>query len=245
LSVDIGRQIMVLAIEVSDLWKHFGAKPALRGVHLAVEEGAVFGVIGPNGAGKTTLFRILATILRPSKGVVKVFGHDVVREAGTVRDLISYLPEDAGVYKHLTGHNYLGMIASLYGRGSLEMGVEISGLGDRLRERAGTYSKGMKRRLLLAGCLMTSPRLAILDEPTAGLDVEHAVFVRNLIREYAAKGTTVLVSSHNMLEVNYLCDEVAILHNGILLERGIPRELLAKYDVSNLEELFVKKVSGS
>ncbi len=236
---------MALAIEVIDLWKRFGAKPALSGVHLAVEEGAVFGVIGPNGAGKTTLFRILATILRPSRGVVKVFGHDVVREAGVVRDLISYLPEDAGVYKHLTGHDYLKMVASLYGRGSVVKGIEISGLGDRLRERAGTYSKGMKRRLLLAGCFMTSPKLAILDEPTAGLDVEHAVFVRNLIREYAAKGTTILVSSHNMLEVNYLCDEVVILHNGILLEKGTPRELLAKYGVPNLEELFVKKLSGS
>jgi ABC-2 type transport system ATP-binding protein len=90
---------------------------------------------------------------------------------------------------------------------------------------------------------MTSPKLAILDEPTAGLDVEHAVYVRKLIREYAAKGTTVLVSSHNMLEVNYLCDEIAILHNGILLERGTPRGLLSKYSVSNLEELFMKKVS--
>jgi ABC-2 type transport system ATP-binding protein len=135
------------------------------------------------------------------------------------------------------------MVASLYGRGSVERGMEVSGLEDRLKERAGTYSKGMKRRLLLAGCLMTSPKLAILDEPTAGLDVEHAVYVRKLIREYAAKGTTVLVSSHNMLEVNYLCDEIAILHNGILLERGTPRGLLSKYSVSNLEELFMKKVS--
>jgi ABC-2 type transport system ATP-binding protein len=236
-------QIMVPAIEVNDLWKYFGAKPALKGVHLTVEEGVVFGIIGPNGAGKTTLFRILATILKPSRGAVKIFGHDIIKEAGVVRDLISYLPEDAGVYKHLTGHDYLRMVASLYGRGSVERGKEVSGLGDRLKERAGTYSKGMKRRLLLAGCLMTSPKLAILDEPTAGLDVEHAVYVRKLIREYAAKGTTVLVSSHNMLEVNYLCDEIAILHNGILLERGTPRGLLSKYSVSNLEELFMKKVS--
>ncbi len=234
----------MLAVETVNLWRFFGEKPALQGVDLRVEEGEVFGVIGPNGAGKTTLFRILATILKPSRGEAKLFNHDVVKEQRAVRKLISYLPEDAGVYKHMTGLDYLKMIKQLYRRGSVEKGVEISGIGEAIKEKMGGYSKGMKRRILLAGSLMINPRLAILDEPTAGLDVEHAVYVRKIIKQHSAEGVTFLVSSHNMLEVNYICDSVAIIHKGKIIEQGKPSQLLVNYGVENLEELFVKRLGG-
>ncbi|MEM4280844.1 MAG: ABC transporter ATP-binding protein [Candidatus Caldarchaeum sp.] len=232
------------AAEAKNLWRFFGEKPALRGVDLNVEEGLVFGLIGPNGAGKTTLFRILATILKPSMGEARIFGKDVVKQSAEVRRMISYLPEDAGVYRHLTGSAFLKMMTRLYSVGSVEEGVDVAGLGEALEERMGAYSKGMRRRILLASCLMVKPRLAILDEPTAGLDVEHAVYVRKIIKQYAAKGTTFLVSSHNMLEVSYLCDTVALIHNGKILLEGKPSQLTASHGVENLEELFVKKLGA-
>ncbi|MEM1945414.1 MAG: ABC transporter ATP-binding protein [Candidatus Caldarchaeum sp.] len=232
------------AAEAKNLWRFFGEKPALQGVDLNVEEGLVFGLIGPNGAGKTTLFRILATILKPSTGEIRIFGKDVVKQSAEIRRMISYLPEDAGVYRHLTGLAFLKMMARLYSVGSVEKGVEVAGLGEALRERMGGYSRGMRRRILLASCLMVKPRLAILDEPTAGLDVEHAVYVRKIIKQYAAEGVTFLVSSHNMLEVSYLCDTVALIHNGKILLEGKPSQLTASQGVENLEELFVKKMGA-
>lgn len=216
----------------------------LRNVDLLVEEGGVFGLIGPNGAGKTTFFRTVATLLKPSRGTVKVFGRDVVAESDKVRKLISYLPEESGVYRHLSGYDFLRMVKNLYGvdSRSFEKGVAVSGLGEAVKRKMGEYSKGMRRRILLAACLMANPRLAILDEPTAGLDVEHAVYVRKIIKEYASTGTSFLVSSHNMLEVDYLCDNVALINRGQIVEQGKPKQLLTKYGVENLEELFVKKI---
>lgn len=234
---------MADAVFIRDLWKFFGGRAVLAGIDLRVHEGEVFGLIGPNGAGKTTCFRIVATVLKPSRGEVRVFGHDVVADPMSVRKIISYLPEEAGVYRNLTGLDFLNLTSKLYGgvdNERIREGMELSGLGDRMRDRLGTYSKGMRRRLLLARSLMIHPRLAILDEPTVGLDVEHAVYVRNIIKEYARKGTTFLISSHNMLEVEYLCTRVAFIDRGRIIEEGEPWKLLDEYGVENLEELFVK-----
>jgi ABC-2 type transport system ATP-binding protein len=117
----------------------------------------------------------------------------------------------------------------------------ISGLGERLRDRVKTYSKGMKRRLLVARALMTKPKLCILDEPTSGLDVLHSFHVRNIIKEHVEKhGVTVLLSSHNMLEVEYLCERVALINKGKIVADGAPAELKTEYKASNLEEVFAE-----
>jgi len=177
-----------MAVRVSNLVKYFGKRMVIKNISFNVEEGEVFGLIGPNGAGKTTTLRILATLPAPSDGVVEVFGLNVVKEAEEVRKIISYLPEEAGVYPRLTGLEYLEFMASLYAKDYKELremvdeGLRIAGLGDRIRDRTATYSKGMKRRLLLARTLMVKPKLAILDEPTSGLDVIHAYHVRRIIR---------------------------------------------------------------
>lgn len=224
---------------------------AVDNISFQVYPGEVFGLIGPNGAGKTTTLRIIATILQPTEGRVIVDGYDVVKDSAKVRRIISYLPEDAGAYKYLTGLEFLEFIAKLYSkdmsnvREYLEIGIKLSGLGNRLNDKIKTYSKGMLRRLLVAKTLMVRPKLAILDEPTSGLDVVNAVHVREAIKSFAkeTKGT-VLLSSHNMLEVEYLCDRVAIIHRGRILVIGSPRELIEKFNVSNLEEVFVKLVGG-
>ena len=237
---------------VEDLVKVYpGNIVAVDHLSFKVYEGEIYGLIGPNGAGKTTTLRIIATLLKPTRGKVVVDGYDVVKDADKVRKLISYLPEEAGAYRNLTGLEYLEFMAGFYARNKgereemVEEAIRISGLGDRIHDKIATYSKGMKRRLLLARTLMVKPRLAILDEPTSGLDVVHAIHVRNIIKDYARKhGITILLSSHNMLEVEYLCDRVGILHKGKLYVEDHPRELLRKYNASNLEEVFSKLVSS-
>ena len=237
---------------VEDLWKEFNGIVAVRGISFYVYEGEIFALIGPNGAGKTTTLRIMATLIKPSKGRVVVYGYDVVREADKVRRLIGYLPEEAGAYDRLTGWENLLFYARLYveDEGDAEKialyGAKLSGLGERLRDRAESYSKGMKRRLLLARTLMVKPKLAILDEPTSGLDVYATVEVRRLIKSYVVEtGSTVILSSHNMLEVEYLCDRVAFIDKGRIIALGTPRELVERFGGSNLEEAFVNAVRGA
>jgi len=241
---------MEFAIEAQDLAKNFGNIKALAGLSFKVRRGEIYGLIGPNGAGKTTTLRILATLIGPTSGSAKVLGLDVVKSASEVRKLISYLPEEAGAYRNLSGREYLEFMAGFYANSEdeaqsmMKEAMEISGLGDRLKDKVKTYSKGMNRRLLVARALMIKPKLAILDEPTSGLDVVHAFYVRRIIREYAEKHkVTVLLSSHNMLEVEFLCDRVALINEGKLIGEGSPSELKSKYKAPNLEEVFMEATS--
>lgn len=236
---------MSVAVEAKDLTKVFGSVRALDGLNFRIEEGEIFGLIGLNGAGKTTALRIASTLLLPTSGTVTVFGHDVVEEASEVRNLISYLPEEAGAYKNLSGIEYLKFMASFRAedkeavRDVVDVASEISGLGERLKDKVKGYSKGMKRRLLVARALMTKPKLAVLDEPTSGLDVLHSVHVRTIIKRYVKEHrVTILLSSHNMLEVEYLCDRVVLLDKGRTVVEGSPAELKTRYKAVNLEEVF-------
>ncbi len=233
-----------VAVEVRNLQKNYGRFQALKDVSFSVRTGEVYGLIGPNGAGKTTTLRVLATLLRSSSGSVRVFGTDLAQQPEEVRKVISYLPEDAGAYKNLTGRQYLEFIARFFAHGDAEhamvaRGVEIVDLGERLDDKVETYSKGMMRRLLVGRALMTNPRLAILDELTSGLDVINAQEIRRIVKAEARAGTTFLVSSHNMLEVELLCDRLSLIHDGIIVETGTPAELKAKHHVNNIEEVFM------
>ena len=240
---------MAPIVVIRDLVKEYSGRRALDGVSFEINEGEIFGLIGPNGAGKTTALRILSTIIKPTSGHAEICGRDVVKEGSAVRRLISYLPEEAGAYPNLSGYEYLKLMASFYydkGDGIKEAvteGEKIASLGDRMRDKTSTYSKGMRRRLLLARTLMIRPKLAILDEPTSGLDVTHAFHLRNVIKSYSREhDTTVLLSSHNMLEVEYLCDRVAFINEGRIVEVGSPSDLKSRHGAANLEEAFVKVV---
>ena len=233
------------ACRVHDLVRDYGSLRALAGISFAVEPGEIFGLIGPNGSGKTTTLRIISTLLKPTSGSVEVFGIDVAARPDDVRKLLSYLPEDAGAYKSLSGLDYLRFMATFYtpntkGRDEMvERARTLCGLGDRLKDKVKTYSKGMARKLLLARALMVEPKLAILDEPTSGLDVSASMEIRNQIREFARQGTTVLLSSHNMLEVEFLSGRVALIKNGRIIETGTPGDLKTKHGCRNLEEVFL------
>jgi ABC-2 type transport system ATP-binding protein len=238
---------MEQAIIVTNLAKWFGKVKALRETSFTVKDREIFGLIGPNGAGKTTTLRILSTLISPSSGSAEVFGLDVNESPEKIREIISYLPEDAGAYQNLSGFEYLEFMASIYADSEIhakEMvseGENISGLGERLEEKIKGYSKGMNRRLLLARALMMRPRLAILDEPTSGLDVLHAHHVRQMIKNYVdTQGMTVLLSSHNMLEVEYLCHRVALINKGFVIAEGTPVELKERFNSKNLEQAFME-----
>ncbi len=240
---------MSFAVDAKELVKDFGEVRALNGLSFQVKKGEIYGLIGPNGAGKTTALRIVSTLLRPTSGSVKVLGCDVVNEASEIRRLISYLPEEAGAYKNLSGYEYLEFMVRFTAKNketvkeTVEVAAKISGLEKRLKDRVKTYSKGMKRRLLVARALMTKPKLAVLDEPTTGLDVLHSVHVRGIVKQYVEKqGVTVLLSSHNMLEVEHLCGKVALINKGKVVAEGTPAELKDRYDSANLEEVFAKVV---
>ena len=237
----------MVAIEVKKLVKKYGSIDAINEVSFTVNDGEIFGLIGPNGAGKTTVLRIVSTILHITSGSVNVLGFDLSKNADDIRKKISYLPEDAGAYKNLKGREYLEFIARFFDEGKktqefVQKGMRIADLGDRINDRVDTYSKGMMRRLLVGRALMTDPRLAILDEPTSGLDVLNAQEVRKIIKNTAEKGTTVLLSSHNMLEVEFLCDRIALIADGKIVETGKPKELMDKYNARNIEEVFTKVV---
>ncbi len=241
---------MTDALVLTDVRKTYGQREAVHGVSLTVHEGEVFGLIGHNGAGKTTILRMISTILTITSGKIEVYGRDVAKEGDEVRKLISYLPEDAGAYKDLTGRKYLSFIAELFVSGKekdemVQKGVELADLGDKIDFRIDTYSKGMMRRLLIARAIMTSPKLAIMDEVTSGLDVINAYEIREVIRNIAKSGVTVIMSSHNMFEVDMLCDRVGMVDQGNLIDVGTPEELKKKYGKETLEEVFVTAVKGA
>ncbi|MEM0492826.1 MAG: ABC transporter ATP-binding protein [Candidatus Thermoplasmatota archaeon] len=234
------------AIEVKNLVKRYGSYEAVKGVSFTVNKGEIFGLIGPNGAGKTTILRMLATLLTITSGSVKIGEYDLKKQPEEIRKRISYLPEDAGAYKNLTGRAYLKFISDFFNpdqsREMIKKGIEIANLGERIDDRIDTYSKGMTRRLLIARALMIKPELAILDEPTSGLDVLNAQEIRRIIKNTTKQGTTALVSSHNMLEVEYLCDRIALINGGLIVEEGKPKDLKEKYNASNIEEVFMRVV---
>jgi len=233
--------ITSVVVDVRDVYKDYGKIRALQGVSISIREGEVYGLVGPNGAGKTTLLRIIAGLVKPTRGYVKVCGLDPYKEYDETRRFIGYLPEDANTYDYLTGYEHLLLYLKLYGSAmdSIEYGLELAALGDRIHDLAKNYSKGMKRRLLVAVVLMRKPRVALLDEPTAGLDVHASLSVRRAIKKYVAEtGATAIVSSHNMLEVEYLCDRVGLMYRGKVVAEGDLEGLLNKYGARNLEEVF-------
>ncbi|MBF6231491.1 ATP-binding cassette domain-containing protein [Nocardia farcinica] len=219
------------ALAVRDLHKSYGDHQVLTGIHLDVPAGTIFSLLGPNGAGKTTLVRILATLARPDAGEVRVFGHDLLREADTVRGLIGVTGQFAAVDTVLTGTENL----RLTGRLLHLPAAEARRRGDDLLERfdlvdaagkpAGSYSGGMRRRLDLAMSLMGRPRLVYLDEPTTGLDPRSRRDLWSVIRELAAEGTTILLTTQYLEEADQLADRIAVLDGGTIVAEGTPDEL--------------------
>jgi ABC-2 type transport system ATP-binding protein len=222
-----------LAIEASGLEKSFGETRAVDGVDLAVRRGSVYGILGPNGAGKTTTIRMLATLLRPDAGDARVLGHDIVREADEVRQVVSLTGQLASVDEDLTGRENLILIGRLLGYKRAEAKRRATDLLDAfgLTEAAGrlvkNYSGGMRRRLDVAASLVVTPELMFLDEPTTGLDPRSRNQVWDIIRALARTGTTILLCTQYLDEADQLAEGIAVIDQGKVIAEGTPAQLKA------------------
>ena len=222
---------MTYAIQAEGLVKHFGDTVALDGVDLAARPGSVLGVLGPNGAGKTTAVRILATLLRPDAGRAAVDGHDVVREAHQVRQLIGLTGQYASVDEMLTGTENLVMLGRLLDIPRREAKARAAELLERFelwdaRDRAAkTYSGGMRRRLDLAASLVGRPSVLFLDEPTTGLDPHARGELYEVIRGLLSDGVTILLTTQYLEEADLLADEIAVIDRGKVIAQGTPDQL--------------------
>jgi oleandomycin transport system ATP-binding protein len=229
------------AIWAEGLVKRFGETTALAGVDLAVRTGTVLGLLGPNGAGKTTTVRVLATLLQPDGGHATVGGHDVVRDAHRVRQLIGLTGQYASVDEALTGAENLLLIGRLLGvprpdaRARARELLARFDLQDAADRAAKTYSGGMRRRLDLAASLVGRPRLLYLDEPTAGLDPRSRLELWDLVRGLVADGVTVLLTTQYLEEADELADEIAVIDHGRVIASGTPEELKAKTGAQSLQ----------
>jgi daunorubicin resistance ABC transporter ATP-binding subunit len=222
------------AIEVHGLVKKFGELAALDGVDLAVPRGTVFGLLGPNGAGKTTAVRILATVLEPDDGTATVLGHDVVREADTVRSLIGLAGQFAAVDPNLTGFENLRLIGKLAQLPRAEIPPRADELLGRFelldaRDRpVKTYSGGMRRRLDVAAALVQRPPVLFLDEPTTGLDLPSRNALWEMIHELVRAGTTVLLTTQYLEEADRLAESIAVVDHGHVIAEGTPSDLKSR-----------------
>ena len=222
------------AIRVEGLTRSFGKTAALAGVDLEVPEGVVYGLLGPNGAGKTTMVRILATLLQPTSGRASVGGHDVVREGELVRRIIGLTGQYAALDDALTGDENLVLIGRLHGlskadarRRSAEL-IERVGLSDAARRSVRTYSGGMRRRVDLAASLVGHPSALFLDEPTTGLDPSSRLALWELVGSAVRDGTTVLLTTQYLEEVDRLASRIAVLDHGRVIAVGTSGELKAR-----------------
>ena len=224
-------------IKITSLTKTYGiggkAVHALNGIDLEIGSG-MFGLLGPNGAGKTTLMRILAGIVNPSSGSVRVNEHDLRREAGkqAVKSMLGYLPQELGMYPELTAEQFVDYMAILKGlddpqrrAGRVRHVIEMVGLQEAARRKIKSFSGGMKRRVGIAQALVNDPKLLIVDEPTAGLDPEERIRFRNLLVNLATD-RAVLLSTHIVEDIAQTCRDVAVLAHGQVLFRGSPAQLI-------------------
>jgi len=220
------------AIEVVDVSRNFGRIRAIDGLSLNVRTGSVVGIVGPNGAGKTTLIDMICGLVRPSEGVLRVMGKDVVVSGKATRGLIGVLPQETALYDEVTARQNLNFAAALYQvpRAQLRIAevLELVGLSDRANDVVRNFSGGMQRRLAIARALLHDPQLLILDEPTVGVDVEARHEIWAHIRSLKATGRTVLLTTNYLDEAEALCDRVAILLAGKLLAEDTPGALGAQ-----------------
>ncbi|GAA0622582.1 ATP-binding cassette domain-containing protein [Kribbella sandramycini] len=233
------------AIEASGLVKTFRSRKnvvkALDGIDLEVPEGSVLGLLGPNGAGKTTSVRVLTTLMEPDAGSARVLGHDVVKEADTVRSLVGLSGQYAAVDELLTGRENLWMFGRLYRLDSkqakqrAEELLEIFDLTEAADRTLKTYSGGMRRRLDLAGSLIAHPKVLFLDEPTTGLDPRSRIDLWKIIRDRVAEGVTILLTTQYLEEADELADSIVVVDHGAVIARGTADELKAKVGGERIE----------
>jgi ABC-2 type transport system ATP-binding protein len=240
---------MAPALQIADLVKRYPTgTEALKGVSLEIGAGVFFGLLGPNGAGKSTLIHCATGLAQPTAGEIRVFGHDAVRNYAEARLAVGLAPQDLNLDWFLTLEETLDYHGGYFGMPRRERReraaelLEAFSLTEKRNDRTRTLSGGMKRRLILARALMHRPRLLILDEPTAGVDVELRLELWHYVQRINAEGTTILLTTHYLEEAEQLCDRIAFIDGGQVVAEGSSRELADQYGVASLEDAYLELV---
>jgi ABC-2 type transport system ATP-binding protein len=238
-----------VALDIKDLEKRYPTGvEALRGVSIAVEEGELFGLLGPNGAGKSTLIHCTTGLAQPTGGSIAVFGNDAIDNYAEARQAVGLAPQEANIDWFLTVEETLDYHAGYFGMPRKERRertkelLETFSLTEKRDERTRTLSGGMKRRLILARAMMHRPRLLILDEPTAGVDVELRLELWHYVQKINQEGTTILLTTHYLEEAEQLCDRIAFIAEGQIVAEGTSDELSERFGVANLEDAYLALV---
>ncbi|ABV33607.1 MULTISPECIES: ABC transporter ATP-binding protein [Pseudothermotoga] len=244
----------MLAVSVKNVSKFFKRKKgevvkAIENMSFDVQKGEIFGILGPNGSGKSTLIRMIATLLIPDEGSIKVFGHDVNKEPEKVRKLIHRVSVEASFFKKLSAYENLFFSAGIYGLSKKyalkkihELMASIGFNHSRLKDPIEDFSRGMQQKVSIARAFLTKPSLLLLDEPTTGLDPRAKREVQELVHKASTEGSTILLSTHDMDEAYKLCHRIMIIHKGKLVVIGEPKKLVEnlrkKYPNASLETVF-------
>ena len=235
-------------LAANSLSKFYGSVPAVQNISFSLQPGQILGYLGPNGSGKSTTVKMLTGLLQPTRGQILYNDEDIHQDLAAYRKHLGYVPEDANLYPYLTGEEYLDMVATLRAmppataRSRIQALLELFSLYPHRDVALGSYSKGMRQRILIIAALMDNPDVIILDEPLSGLDVTSALIFKNLVQTFSAKGKTVLFCSHVLEVVEKICSQLIILRNGQVLAYGTTREVLENIGQSSLEGTFLQLV---
>ncbi|MDW7673340.1 MAG: ABC transporter ATP-binding protein [Bacillota bacterium] len=230
-------------LELTNLKKSFGSRPAVDGVSLSVREGEIFGILGPNGAGKSTTLSMICGLIKSSSGSITVDGWDTIKNGPKAKESIGIVPQEPALYPQLSAKANLNFWGTLNGIKKENLAAAVAdalalvGLEDRADEAIKKYSGGMKRRLNIAAGLVHKPRLLIMDEPTVGVDPQSRSHILETVKRLKDQGTTIIYTSHYVEEVEYLCERVAIMDHGKIIAVGTIPELLSKAE--QYQELVV------
>ncbi len=236
------------ALQATSLSKSFGPTRAVDGISIAMKKGEILGLLGPNGSGKSTTMKLILGILKPDSGSIVVGGIEVTKDPVGVKKIVGYVPETPQTYEFLTGLEYLDFIADMYGIPHEERKARISQFLEGLQmaghenEMIGGYSQGMKQKIAIIAALMHRPKILVMDEALNGLDPRSAKLVKDLLRNLANEGISVLFSTHVLEIAEALCDDVAIMYQGKVVASGTMADLRSQAGLpgSTLEEVFLK-----
>ncbi len=235
-----------MAIDIENMTKRFGTKTAVRDLTLHVEPGEIYVFVGPNGAGKTTTIKVITGLLRPTSGTVRVAGHDVHAGGTEARRLISYVPDQPFLYDKLSGREFLLFIARMYGMDPAATGERINQLAERfgttdyLDDLAESYSHGMRQRVVISAAILHDPRVFVIDAPMVGLDPRSTRLVKDVLREMAAGGVCVFISTHTLSIAEEVAHRIGIIDRGNLVAEGTVDELRSRaHTDGRLEDIFL------
>lgn len=235
-----------VAVRVLDLCKFYGKTCALKNLKLDIYRGEIFGLLGPNGAGKSTLISLLASVGKPTSGEIIINSINISRKAESIKKIIGFVPQDIALYPALTGLENLDFWSGVYGLTGREKRERISSvletvrLSDRAKDRVEKYSGGMKRRLNVAVALLHRPDILVMDEPMVGVDIQSRKYILDTLAALKSEGKTIIIASHDMEEIEGLCDRLAVMAGGEIKMTGSPGEVKRSFGAESMSEVLLR-----